>query len=616
MIEVGLNNRDNLAVKFPYNEELVELMHQLPSRGFSKKTYLWEVPLLDLPILRDVFEPYVREHNVRITLTPTAKAKYLELLQEQKRLHNIATQTDIEYNPLALKNNVVLYPFQKVGAVYLQQAKKALLAFDMGLGKTVCSLSAAGDLIVQKKVFKPLIICPASLKFNWAIEIAKFSDFSYTIINGTAKQRKKLYENSSDFTILNYDLLRYDIEIINSIPWDLLITDEIQRAKNYATITAQNIRTIQPEYIFGLTGTPFENEFMELFTIMRFINPKMLGSNGLYFKERYCEVDGFGSIKGYKHELHHEIDRKTSFFMIRRKKRDVLKDLPERIEKNYYITLNPLEREIYNRFKKQVVQNMNVDLNATVGDVTSADVLTQIVYLREICDCINLIEPQDKVISSKLEELKNVLLDLPSETKVVIFSAYERMAQIIQDNLPYGSVHLHGGVKNECKLEREIEKTIRKANPDLKGKELDLKIHEAKQGAACKNCPYFKDNELCYTRKKLISIFNEDPNCKLFISTDAGREGLNLQIAPVVIHYDLSFNPAVNKQREGRIERIGQEADKILIITLICLETIEPNIVIKVAEKQALFDKIIDKADKNEKEFLRKMTVEDLISIM
>ena len=617
MIEIGVNQDDRLVVRFSYDKELVELMHELPSRSFNKKTKLWEIPLLDLPILRDTLEPYVLRHRAKIVLTEGARRRYLQALEFQKGLTILSQLTDVEYATVGLRPGVNLYPFQKVGATYLEQAKRALLAFDMGLGKTITAIAATGRLMEQGKVKKPLIICPASLKYSWAIELAKFSNYSYTIIDGEAKSRKKRYRNNSDFTIVNYDLLRHDIDEINAVEWDLAIADEIQRAKNYTTAISRNIRTIQPEYIFGLTGTPIENELMDLFTIMRFINPAMFGANGMYFKDRYFEKNKFGGILNYRDNRNHEIDRKTSFFMIRRKKRDVLSDLPEKIVKFYHISLSAEERAVYNRYKAQVANNFeDVDLSTIVEGNTSANVLTQVVYLREICDCINLVEPQEDIVSSKLNELKNILTDIPMENKVVIFTEYERMAKIIEENVPYQSVHLHGGIENGCRLEKEIEKRIKKENKDLEGRDLDLKIHEAKQEAQCKNCPYFNDINMCNTRKKIISKFNDDPNVRLFISTNAGKEGLNLQVAPVVINYDMSFNPAVNEQRIARIDRIGQESDKILVINLVCHDTIEEKILKILEEKQDLFDKIIDKIDKSDKDILRKLTVDDLVNLM
>jgi len=600
MIRIGINKKGKLVVDFRYSKELVDLMHELPSRAFNADTKYWEVPLIDLPILRDTLQPYVTKHNIKPLLTDGAREGYLALVQKYKELSDLAVLNDIDYKTVGLKKSVKLYPFQKVGAQFLEESKKGLLAMDMGLGKSITSITAASKLMKDKKVKKPLIICPSTLKFNWAIEIAKFSNYSYTVIGGIAKDRKKQYKNNSDFTIMNYDLLRYDIKEIKKVKWDLIIADEIQRAKNYTTATSKNIRTLHPEYVFGLTGTPIENSIMDLFTIMRFINPDMFGSNGMYFKQRYCQTDGWGKIMEYRNDRHHEVDRKTSYFMMRRKKRDVLDDLPEKTVSFHYVTLNDQERRVYQDYKTRPAEK-------------GIDILAQIVYLREICDSINLVEPAEEIVSSKLAELNSLLPELPEDSKVVIFTEYERMAQIIENNIPYQSVHLHGGVKNDCRLEKEVEKEVKSNNKGIKGKELDLKIHAEKQRAICMNCPYYKDDEACNSRKKIISKFNDDPNVKVFISINAGKEGLNLQVANVVINYDMSFNPAVNEQRIARIDRIGQKSDNILVINMVCLDTIEERMQKTLEEKQDLFNKVIDKT---ERDTLNRLGVEELTKLM
>jgi SNF2 family DNA or RNA helicase len=600
MIRIGINKKGKLVVDFRYSKELVDIMHELPSRAFNKDTKYWEIPLIDLPILRDALQPYVTRNNIKPQLTDGAREGYIALTQRYKELAELAKLEDFDYKTKGLKKSVKLYPFQKVGAQFLEESKKGLLAMDMGLGKTITSLAAASKLMKDKKVKKPLIICPSTLKFNWAIEIAKFSNYSYNVIGGIAKDRKKQYKNDSDFTIMNYDLLRYDIKEVKKVKWDLIIADEIQRAKNYTTATSKNIRTLHPEYVFGLTGTPIENSIMDLFTIMRFINPDMFGGNGMYFKQRYCHVDGWGKIMEYRDDRHHEVDRKTSYFMMRRKKRDVLQDLPEKTISYHYVTLSDQERRVYQDYKTRPAEK-------------GIDVLAQIVFLREICDSVNLVEPGEEIISSKLDELNSILPELPEDSKVVIFTEYERMAQIIEDNIPYQSVHLHGGVKNDCRLEKEMEKEVKKNNKGIKGKELDLKIHAEKQKAICKSCPYYKDDEACNTRKKIISKFNDDPNVKVFLSTNAGKEGLNLQVANVVINYDMSFNPAVNEQRIARIDRIGQESENILVINMVCLDTIEERMQKTLEDKQDLFNKVIDKT---ERDTLNRLGVEELTKLM
>jgi len=587
-IKLGTNNKD-ILIEFPYNEEVLEVIHRLPSREYDKKNKVWKIPTLDLPIFRDEIAPLSKKANITFSLHPQAEKLYIEILKSFKLSSEIAKKNSSDFSIVGLKDDVKLYDFQDVGAEFLYNIKRGLMAFDMGLGKTICSLASASKLIQENKIKKTLIICPSSLKYNWALEISKFTNYFYTVIGGDKEERENLYFNNSHFTIMNYDLLRLDIKKILEIPWDLIIADEVQRVKNYTTAIHKNIRKLNAEYIFALTGTPIENSIMELFTIMRFINPKIFGNNALYFRDRYCETDRFHKVVGYKNLS--EIDRKLSFVMIRRKKREVLEELPEKIVNNYYITLSKEERKMYDEYKKGIVADIKS------GAVKFIDILARVTYLREACDCINLLQPiMGKICSSKLEELNRILKDIPFESKIVIFTEYERMAKIIEENIPYKSVHLHGGVKNDCKFEKEIEKKVKKENPELKGQELDLKIHEEKQSHACSSCPYYNDSE-CWTRKKLTDKFTNDKSVKVMISTSAGKEGNNWQAANFLIHYDKSFNPAVNEQREARIERIGQKHEKIFVINLICENTIEEKLLNILEQKKEIFDRLIDRSD-------------------
>ncbi len=591
-MHIEIYDKNNLQITFPYNKEILEnVIYQLPNRTFNKGKKVWIIPVLDLQILDKIIKEYKINHILNVTLDEKVKISYLKRMEYYKKIKNLALLNDIEnFSYLGIKSSAVPYNFQKVGATFLEEAQRALLAFEMGLGKSLTALMAFSKLYHEGKIKKPLIICPSSLKYNWAIEIAKFTDFSYTVIGGEKEERQSLYKNNSIFTIVNYDLLRLDIKFLQKIDWDLIIADEIQRAKNYNTAISKNIVKLKSDYIFALTGTPIENSIMDLFTITKFINPLFFGKNGLYFKARYCETDNWGKIQSFKNL--DEINRKTSFFMIRRKKQEVLTELPEKTINFYYINLREEEKKAYNEFKNGIIEDLSS------GTTRYVDVLSRIVFLREICDCLNLVVPQDKIISSKLKELQSILEDLPEESKVVIFTEYERMAKIIEDNIKYKCVHLHGGVKNDCKLEREVEKETRK-HSKLEGQALDLQIHEEKQKAICKNCPYYNNDKECSSRKKIISKFNNEQDIKIFLSTNAGKEGLNLQVANVVINYDLSFNPAVNEQRIARIDRIGQKSEKILVINLVCHNTIEEKILRILEDKQDIFNTLIDKTDKD-----------------
>jgi SNF2 family DNA or RNA helicase len=471
---------------------------------------------------------------------------------------------------------------------------------DMGLGKSFTSISHASNRIQKsKQALRILVVCPASLKYSWAYEIAKFTDYSYTVI-GSGKERLPQYEKKTNFTIMNYDLVYRDIDTLQKQEWDIVICDEIQRIKNYKTETFKQIETLRATKRIGLTGTPLENDVMDLFTIMKFINPKIFGTDETTFKYRYCQTNQFNQIVPGKYRNLDELVKKLSFVMFRRRKREVLDDLPERITNHFYIDLNKEERDKYEEIKSGILEDV------AAGTIKKVHMLAMMTYLRQACDALNLVVTKDKITSSKYDELKRIIAGFPEDEQIVLFTQYKKMGDLIQQNIGYKCVHLNGDVKNDCKREREVEKQIAKENKGAEQRDIDIKTHEAKQEMAqCVKCPYYADIEKCNTRKKLMAQFNDpEQKVKIFISTDAGKAGLNLQRAGVVINYDLSFNPATNEQRISRIERIGQLRDKIFVLNLLCRDTVEERVEKAIKRKQKLFDRVIDNLGEGEIERL------------
>ncbi len=601
---IDVLDNETLKVTFPYDPKPLEALRSLPNRTFDKKNRYWKFPAMDLFILKKI----LKEHNISASITQPAQELFTGIANQLKKIKEISEAKTSDFIVRGLKSDVELYPFQKVGVDFLASVGSGLMGMDMGLGKTLMGTANASNGLIDKKIERVLVLCPASVKNEWAIQLAKFTDYSYTVVSG--KNREELYNRKTDFIIMNYDLLWRDIDIVKKIKWDMVIGDEIQRARNYKTDTVKCLKKIDCDIRIGLTGTPIENDLMDLFTIMKFINPKIFGTNATSFKNRYCTVDYFGRIDPTKYKNLDEINKKLSFIMIRRRKREVLDDLPEKIVNHFYVNLNPEETKKYREIKSGLLEDIEG------GKLKSVNALTQVGYLRQLCDCLNLVITKDKMVSSKFAELKQIVDDLPKESKIVLFTQYERMAKLIEDNIGYRSVHLHGGVKNDCKWENELDREVRKTNKDLPERDLDLACHKAKQKAICGDCAYYEDKKKCHTRKKIQYRFNNDPGVKLFISTDAGKAGLNLQIANVVINYDLSFNPAVNEQRIARIDRIGQKSEKVLVINLICVDTIEEKVLKILGQKQKLFDKVIDNID-DDAEFqriiLNNKNIKDLI---
>ena len=575
---------ENLKFSFKYEERISTLVKQLPSRTPMIKEKAWKFPVIDLFILKKIF----KENGLSFQVTDEARKTYVALMDELKSYKALAEKTDIEHEILGLRPDVKLYPFQSVGSKFLDTVTSGLMGMDMGLGKTITAISHVSNQLHRKTAKRILVICPASVKIEWAYQLAKFSKYSYTVVDGP--DRESQYTKNTDFIIMNYDLLWRDIDFLETLEFDVVIADEIQRAKNHETGTAKAMERLKCDRRIGLTGTPLENDIMDLWTIMKFINPKIFGTDETTFKFRYCQVNSYKQIIPGKYRNLDEINRKLSFTMFRRIKRDVLDNLPEKITNNFYVPLNDEERKIYEEVKSGILE----DLEA--GKVKMVHALAMITYLRQVCNCLNTVITKKKIVSSKLVELQQILKGLPTGEKVVIFSQYAKMGEILQKELKYKSVFLHGGVKQGCRYEKEVEKAIRKDTKLEDGPELDIQVHEAKQeAAACVNCPYYNDSEKCSTRKKIMAQFNDpEEGVRLFISTDAGKSGLNLQVASTIINYDLSFNPATNEQRIARIDRIGQEKEKILVLNLIAADTIENRVLSILSRKQKLFDQVID----------------------
>jgi hypothetical protein len=437
------------------------------------------------------------------------------------------------------------YPFQSIGALFLAANGSALLADEMGLGKTVQALAAFLYLRERGLATHALVLCPASLKYQWATETAKFTGLKPVVIEGTPGQRRVKYREPADLHILNYELLLRDISDIKPLATDLVILDEAQRIKNYQTKTAQLMRELPKKYAFALTGTPLENELLDLYNVIRFINPEVLGSNVQKFISRYVIKDFWGGVKGYRNV--DEVRARVSAVVLRRTKKQVCLELPARIDNQFYVELSPTQDEVYREYKRRFKDFLKRGIRREQEVLEAFGFLT---YLREICDSSELVD-EEKRASSKLEELKRVLPEvLAGGHKVLLFSEWERMTAILERDLA------------------DLGATMVRFYGDLSQKQ----------------------------RAEVIRQFMEDEKTKVFISTDAGALGLNLQAADYVIHFDLPYNPAKLEQRIARAHRIGQK-QPVNNIYFLTPGTIEMGIRRILYRKQRLFADIFERLE-------------------
>lgn len=443
-----------------------------------------------------------------------------------------------------------LFPYQKKGVEFAVFKSGAILADEMGLGKTIQSIATA---ILKKKYFgfrKCVIICPASLKDQWKREIEKFSNEKAVVIDGQPEERRALYlESDAYFVITNYESVLRDLREINKMGPDFVILDEAQRIKNFSTVTAQNIKQIQKKHALAITGTPIENRLTDLYSIMQFVEPGLL--TPLWeFSYQHCLFDESkkDKITGY-FNLNHLKDRLQPY-LLRREKAGVLKDLPNVTEITVPVSMGTTQSEYHASFAKGIAQIIGKKF---ISQYDLQRLMLLLTNMRMVCDSSYLIDKETEQ-SPKLIELEHILLEKidikHTDRKIIIFSEWTQMLHMI------GRMLQRNGI----------------GYAQLTGK------------VAVK------------ARGLLVRKFETDKDCKVFLSTEAGGSGLNLQVADTVINFELPWNPAKKNQRIGRIDRIGQQNKQLTVINLVTQRSIEISIAAGLNLKQSLFDGVLSTA--------------------
>ena len=444
-----------------------------------------------------------------------------------------------------------LYPYQRRGILFAAAAGRSLIADEMGLGKTIQAIGAAELLRLAAGIERVLVICPTSLKYQWRSEIAKFTDSSVSVIEGQYQVRGKQYRGEAFFKIVSYHAVAHDLESIARMSPDLVILDEAQRIKNWKTRIARTVKLIQSPFAIVLTGTPLENNLEELYSIVSFIDPYKLGPFWRFLADHQVKDDA-GKLTGYR--ALGEIGKALSDVTLRRRKSEVLDDLPERIDKRIFVPMTERQRGIHEEFNESAAQLVRKWRHK--GFLTEQERQKLLILLNEmrmVCDSTYILDQDgDHRHDTKIDELMGILEEslCDPDQKVVVFSQWERMTRLVAAELEergIGYRSLHGGV------------------PSAK-------------------------------RKELFDSFNGLPECRVFLSTDAGSVGLNLQSASILVNLDLPWNPAVLEQRIGRIHRIGQKKN-VTVIDLISIDTIESRMLDLIGFKSDLARGILDFGD-------------------
>jgi superfamily II DNA or RNA helicase len=445
---------------------------------------------------------------------------------------------------------VPLYPYQAEGALFAVRAGRALIGDDMGLGKTIQAVAAMEILARHFGVTRVLVICPTSLKYQWQSEILRFSgrpgENAARVINGGRARRQNDYRLDDFCKITNYEKLKHDLDLIAAWAPDLVIVDEAQRVKNWNTIAARALRRIDSPYAIVLTGTPLENKLEELISIVQFVDQHRLGPTWKLLYEHQVKDEG-GRVTGYTGL--EKIGQTLAPIMIRRRKSEVLKQLPNRLDQNLLVPMTEMQM-LHHQENADVVAKIVQRWRKTrfLSDTDQRRLTCALQNMRMSCNSTYLLD-QETDDGVKADELAALFDDLFVEpkAKAVVFSQWTRTHDIVIRRLEargFGYVSFHGGVPSE-------------------------------------------------RRPALVERFRDDPACRVFLSTDAGSTGLNLQQASTLVNMDLPWNPAVLEQRIARIHRIGQ-AQPVRIINFVAKGTIEEGMLSVLAFKRSLSDGILD----------------------
>ncbi|MGR8940853.1 MAG: SNF2-related protein [Gammaproteobacteria bacterium] len=438
-----------------------------------------------------------------------------------------------------------LFPYQSEGVAFLASRGRALLADDMGLGKTLQAISAGSWLADNAGVRKILVVCPASLKHQWAREVEKFTVHPTQIIQGAAENRGVQYRSDALFFIVNYELAVRDLSVINeTLRPDLVILDEAQRIKNWRTKIASTIKLISSRYVFVLSGTPLENRLEDLYSLLQVIDARVLGPLWRCLLEFHV-TDDRGKVIGYRNLS--ELRRRIAPVMLRRNRSLVSDQLPERTEVRLDIPLDSKQKGLHDSALQAAGQLAQIAKRRPLTPSEQNRLMSALQMARMACDAAGLVDKETQG-SPKLDELARLLeeLCLQSNRKAVIFSQWAMMTELVEAlvrSMGLGCVRLYGGIPS------------------------------ARRGA-------------------LMDKFLHDDAVQVFISTDAGGVGLNLQSATVLINLDMPWNPAVLDQRIARIHRLGQKQN-VQIFLLLAEDSYEQQVARLVQGKRDLFDNVI-----------------------
>ncbi|MCI8504965.1 MAG: ATP-dependent helicase [Lachnospiraceae bacterium] len=444
----------------------------------------------------------------------------------------------------------VLRDYQKKGFFWLKTLDAlnfgGILADDMGLGKTIQVIALLLSEAEKNPDMTALIVCPASLIYNWESEIIRFGKgLSAMVVAGSGADRKEmLWEGRAQVMITSYELLRRDIDLYEKKEFRFQILDEAQYIKNYTTKNAETVKQVRARTRFALTGTPIENRLSDLWSIFDFLMPGFLYGYTRFKKEFELPIAKGGGKKELK-----RLNRLIAPFLLRRSKKDVLTELPDKLEHTVYSKLEGKQRELYNAHALVLKQKLQ-DSGEEEYRREQMQILAELLQLRQICCDPSLCYEGYEDGSAKLATCMELVTNAVSGGhKILLFSQFTSMLEILEKQLQAEQIAYY-------KLTGKTGKEDRLA---------------------------------------LVNAFNQDEIPVFLISLKAGGTGLNLTAADMVIHYDPWWNLAAENQATDRAHRIGQKK-VVSVFRLIARDTIEEGVLKLQARKRELSEQVTSRA--------------------
>ena len=550
--------KNNNVVSLEDNEELEQLNNLITDLDLSK-TDILEGDVV-IPKYRAIYIDSLKNSKYKNIETNNL---FDEFISNFKKYKNLSVSFDKD-------DEKILRDYQKDGVKWLNTIYKCdlggILADEMGLGKSLQTITFIKQILKEKPLAKIIIVVPTALVYNWEKEFSKFApQLKYVAVSDTVAKRQEIFANKDKYNIFitSYGLIRNDKDEYEDMDFELCVVDEAQNIKNYQATMTKEIKKIKAKCKIALTGTPVENNVTELWSIFDFTMPGYLNSV-VKFREKYNikDVDEKGL------EVLNNLSNQIKPFILRRKKSDVVKSLPKKIENKIYIDLPDKQKILYMKVLKDTKKEMDEMIRDGGFEKSRMKILQLLMKLRQVCIDPSVMYENYTGDRIKIDELLRVVKEsIENNHKILIFSSFKRVLDNVKELF----------AKNDI--------TYYMIDGSVKSKD----------------------------RMYMVEKFNnDDTNCFL-ITLKSGGTGLNLTGADTVIHLDIWWNPQVENQATDRAHRIGQ-TKTVSVIKLVTKGTIEERIIELQDKKKILSENLIE--GKSDSESLSSLSEKDIKKLL